>query len=204
MSSSFFAISSNLHLLLLFFLTVISNIFIRCSSYSASSFPKGLILGLNKYSHDASCCLIDASNGEIIFSQAKERVSRKKHDGGGIGRLLRYALHSVDATTDDITCVVSNNHHHRVLPFEKRFPFYSTLNYIPAEYSDVDNLLPGKKHLELSHHLAHAWSALGTAPFKEGLVVVMDGMGETFRAMSEDMGGLEKDSGDYMHDLKVL
>lgn len=120
-----------------------------------------LIVGLNKYSHDASCCIMDSTNGKILFSQAKERISRMKHDGGAIGELLLYGLESIDASIDDIATVVSNNHHHRVLPFERRLPFYKGLKYTPNDYSDVLNLLPNAQHLELSHHLAHAWSAVG-------------------------------------------
>jgi predicted NodU family carbamoyl transferase len=40
-------------------------------------------------------------------------------------------------------------------------------------------------------------SFIGTSPFKEGLIVVMDGMGETYKAMAEDMSGLEEHSGFY-------
>lgn len=36
---------------------------------------------------------------------------------------------------------------------------------------------------EMSHHLAHAYSAATQSPFSNGLIVIMDGMGETFRAM---------------------
>jgi len=43
-----------------------------------------LIIGLNKYSHDASCCIVNASSGKILFSQSKERVTGKKHDGGAV------------------------------------------------------------------------------------------------------------------------
>lgn len=39
-----------------------------------------------------------------------------------------------------------------------------------------------KQH-ELSHHLAHAYSAATQSPFSSGMVVIMDGMGETYRAM---------------------
>lgn len=163
------------------------------------SLKPSIVVGLNKYSHDASCCLIDANSGKILFSQAKERITRRKHDGGGVGSLLRYALRSVGASVEDIACVVSNNHHYRVLPFERKVPYYSALNYIPQDFSDVDNLLAGKKQIELSHHLAHAWGAAGTAPFSEGLVVVMDGMGETFRAMSEDAAGIETEVYDTVH-----
>ena len=31
---------------------------------------------------------------------------------------------------------------------------------------DKDNLLADRKHFELSHHLAHAWSVAATAPFE--------------------------------------
>jgi predicted NodU family carbamoyl transferase len=43
-------------------------------------------------------------------------------------------------------------------------------------------MFSGVPKLELSHHLAHAWAAAGTAPFDEGLVLVMDGM---YKAMVE-------------------
>ena len=37
--------------------------------------------------------------------------------------------------------------------------------------------------IEISHHLAHAYSTATQSPFESGLVVVMDGMGETYRTM---------------------
>lgn len=163
-----------------------------------------LIVGLNKYSHDASCCIVDGSNGKILFTQAKERITRSKHDGGGVGELVNYGLQSIGASASDVSTVVSNNHHHRVLPFERRLPFSDALKYTHGEYMDPSNLLPNAQHFELSHHLAHAWSVIGTSPFEEGLIVVMDGMGESYRAMFEDIAGIERHSGDYMHDLKLI
>ena len=58
----------------------------------------------------------------------------------------------------------------------------------PSTYASLaqeSNLLPGVPKHELSHHLAHAWSVVAQAPFERGLVVVMDGMGETYDAMAE-------------------
>ena len=40
-------------------------------------------------------------------------------------------------------------------------------------------------------NLYYAFPDLGTSPFQEGLIVVMDGMGETYKAMLEDLGGVE-------------
>ena len=41
-----------------------------------------LVVGLNKYSHDASICVADARTGEPLLVWAKERLTRRKHDGG--------------------------------------------------------------------------------------------------------------------------
>lgn len=82
-----------------------------------------LIVGMNKYSHDAGCCIADRS-GKVLFAQAKERISRRKHDGGGLGDLMTYGLESINASPKDVAMVVSNNHHFRVLPFERQLPWH--------------------------------------------------------------------------------
>lgn len=178
------------------------SLLLSMSSYLKSRRP--LVVGVNKYSHDASCCFVDGNTGQVLLTQAKERLSGKKHDGGDVSSVIQAGLRSLNAEVGDITHVVSNNHHYRVRPYEKRLNFASSLGYVPDSYRSELNLLPKSKHLELSHHLAHAWSALSTAPFHRGLVVVMDGMGESYRAMMEDVLDSEKDSGDYMHDLKLI
>lgn len=56
----------------------------------------------------------------------------------------------------------------------------------PASYESPQNLIPdADAHAELSHHLAHAWSAAELSPFDRGLIVVMDGMGEAYGAMAK-------------------
>eukprot|EP01039_Chlorochromonas_danica_P005830 gene5830-6420_t len=173
-----------------------------------------LILGVNKYSHDTGCSIIDSQTGQVLFSQAKERFSHQKHDGGDVGQVVQNALQSLGRHLDEIELVVVNNHHFRVFPFERRLPFAIANHYLPKSYQSLYNLIPHAKHIELSHHLAHVWSAIATAPFDEGLVLVMDGMGESYKAMIEDMLGVEEEEGsgshgngrkdDYYHDLKLL
>jgi predicted NodU family carbamoyl transferase len=148
--------------------------------------------------------LISEETGEILFAQAKERLSGRKHDGGGVADLVEYACEFIGAKPEDITTVVSNNHHYRVHPYERRLRFATALKYENPDNLRPSNLLSHAKHYELSHHLAHAWSVVGTCPFDKGVVLVMDGMGESFRAMVEDISGTEEHSGDYMHDLKLL
>lgn len=49
-----------------------------------------LILGVNKYSHDTSCCFVDSDTGKVLFTQAKERITGKKHDGGAGKAFLQW------------------------------------------------------------------------------------------------------------------
>lgn len=157
-------------------------------------------MGINQYSHDASIALIDAHSGKLLFAQSKERLTRRKHDGGDVSDLF---LHAMDAlTTEDespeeiasrVKLVVANNHHFRILPFEQRLPFQVSMNYVPSSYLSPWNLIgspvrylqqsemyaPEATKVELSHHLAHAFSAVFACPFDRGLVVIMDGMGDS-------------------------
>jgi len=65
-----------------------------------------LILGVNKYSHDTSICILDADSGNILFTQAKERISSRKHDGGSVTNLLQYGLESIGGFS--IYCVTAH------------------------------------------------------------------------------------------------
>ena len=68
-------------------------------------------------------------------------------------------------------------------------------------YSNEYNLLTcAAERLEVSHHLAHAYSAAAQCPFRSGMVVVMDGMGDTWRMMKR---ALESGDGTYLSDLTL-
>lgn len=148
-----------------------------------------LVVGLNKYSHDTSICAADAKTGEVLFAISKERLTRKKHDSGNVARLVESCLESLDLDFDAIEKVVMNNHHHRILPMEsnvKHMEWESGLGInggAEGGYDDEENLLSEVSRTELSHHLAHAYSTACQAPFDNGMIVVMDGMGETYRTM---------------------
>ena len=165
-----------------------------------------LVLGINKYSHDTTICAADAVTGEVLFAMAKERLSRKKHDGGNVATLVEKCLEQLELDMDNIEKVVVNNHHHRVFSVESNIDHMEWEEGLGINggaevgYTDEENLFLSvpEKH-EMSHHLAHAYSAAAQCPFDRGMIVIMDGMGETYRTMR---AAIENKDSTYTSDLE--
>jgi len=163
-----------------------------------------LVLGLNKYSHDTTICAADAKTGEVLFAMSKERLTRKKHDSGNVASLVEKCLEQLDLDLDSIERVVVNNHHHRVMPLEDDLGAIEWEEGLQINegtesgYGDEENLLSHAEKMEMSHHIAHAYSAAAQCPFDSGMVVVADGMGETYRAMRS---AAESEEERYVSDL---
>ena len=164
---------------------------------STSTWPANVVIGMNKYTHDTSICIADADTGEIVMAQSLERVSRRKHDAGNVMPLVQdlplygdgYMAPEDTAFGTKIEKTVGNNHHHRIRPLEenlRHMQWEAGLRINGGEHDGYDEP-ETNLHVqqELSHHLAHAYSAACQAPFDHGLVVVMDGMGETYRTMQQ-------------------
>lgn len=167
-----------------------------------------IVIGLNQYSHDASIAIVAShttdsktDSSSLIFAVSKERLSRRKHDAGDLTSVIHHAVNTLacrynvsnSCILNAITLVVANNHHFRIAPFEKNLTFHVHARYTPKQFLSPWNLIgtsypnlrhskqhlaPNAKKIELSHHLAHAFSAINDAPFDNGVVVVMDGMGD--------------------------
>ena len=149
-----------------------------------------LVLGINKYSHDTTICAADAVTGEVLFAMAKERLSRKKHDGGNVATLVDKCLEQLELDMDSIQKVVVNNHHHRVFSVESNIDHMEWEEGLGINggaevgYTDEENLFTSvPEKYEMSHHLAHAYSAAAQCPFDKGMIVIMDGIKETYRTM---------------------
>lgn len=166
----------------------------RRRAVTASASP--VVIGLNEYSHDTSIALIEERSGELVFAASKERLTRHKHHGEDPTILIPHALSAIRSPSESLedVCkrvhlVVANNHHFRIAPFEKRLPFQIHMRYVPPTYASKWNLIgahlsknevaPNAHKIEVSHHLAHAFSAIHSAPFDRGLVLIMDGMGDS-------------------------
>lgn len=135
------------------------------------------ILGINAYDHDVSACLL--RDGEIAFAIAKERITRRKHDAGFFQEVVDYCLNAEGITLDDVDLVVRNCY---VLPIEDlELRIISQGDMPPKERAQAAKsqlfLSKSNKVVTVSHHLAHAYSAFAACPFEEGVVMVVDGVG---------------------------
>lgn len=128
--------------------------------------PKPVYVLGTGLSHDGSTCLL--KDGKIIVAIEKERLTRKKHDGGNDLLTVQYCLDAAGITVADLALVV------QAANFEK------------------DEIAPGRYQgqrcfagydlpvVSISHHMAHAYSAVATSPFRQCAVMVIDGAGSPY------------------------
>ena len=113
-------------------------------------------------SHNGSAVLL--RDGRVCVGIEKERITRRKHDGGNDSAAIAYCLEAEGIGLDDVALVVQ------------------CANF---EVPDRDRyrgprLFAGRAHppiVSISHHLAHAWSAAGTSPFDDCAILIVDGCG---------------------------
>lgn len=115
-------------------------------------------------SHDGSSALL--ADGEIVFAIEKERLTRRKHDGFNDMATLTYCLEAAGLGWRDITLFVENNTTNRHEEIDQRL----------RRGRDIPEYVP---RANISHHLAHAWSAAVPSGFEEATVAVMDGRGSS-------------------------
>ena len=116
-------------------------------------------------SHDGSACLL--KDGAIAVAIEKERLTRRKHDGGNDDDAIRYCLDAEGITLDDVELVVQN----------ANFSMFERGN---GWFRGPRQVARHPRIVTISHHLAHAYSAIGTAPFDEAAVLVVDGCGNAY------------------------
>ena len=115
-------------------------------------------------SHDGSACLL--KDGRICVAIEKERVTRIKHDGGNDTAAIQYCLDAEGIGMEDLALVVQNANFGN---FER-----GNSHFLGSRLLAEDLDIPV---VTISHHLAHAYSALGTCPFDEPNILVVDGCG---------------------------
>jgi carbamoyltransferase len=156
------------------------------------------ILGISAFYHDSAAALI--IDGKIIAAAQEERFSRKKHDA-------RYPFHAVEYVLKESKLNLNQIDHivffeKPFLKFERLLETY--MAFAPRGFKSFSLSMPIwlreklfqkkflfdklKKHdasfkeikkINFSeHHYSHAASAFYPSPFKEAVVLTLDGVGE--------------------------
>jgi carbamoyltransferase len=138
------------------------------------------ILGINAYDHDVSACLL--RDGEIAYAVAKERITREKHDTGFYREVIDYCLAAEGIGLDDVDLVVRNCYVLPVADMDARLAYEDVPEFLDVRERKraAQNplyLTKSDKVVDVSHHLAHAYSAFAACPFEDGVVMVVDGVG---------------------------
>jgi carbamoyltransferase len=147
------------------------------------------VLGINAYDHDVSACLL--RDGEIAFAIAKERVTRRKHATGFYQEVVDYCLKAEGITLDDVDLVVRNCYVLPVHELERRLTYQDVPECFPFKERKQAANNPifrarSNKVAEVSHHVAHAYSAFAVCPFEEGALMVVDGVGSYASDITEE------------------
>jgi len=153
------------------------------------------ILGINAYHGDASAALL--KDGEVLLAIEEERLNRKKHCAGFPVLAIQACLKQEGLTISDIDHIAISTDPSANL---KEKVLYSLTRITKIHKMLRDRLSKVTKTRDLrsdlafhlgiektqikaeihnvEHHLAHMASAFFSSPFKESIVLSLDGMGD--------------------------
>ena len=156
------------------------------------------ILGISAFYHDSAAALI--IDGKIISAAQEERFSRKKHDARYPKNAIQFVLDHSKLKISDLDYIVFFEK--PFLKFERLLETY--LAFSPKGFTSFSMSMPiwlreklfqkkflfdklqqqdsnfkniNKIHFS-EHHYSHAASAFYPSPFKEAVILTLDGVGE--------------------------
>ena len=157
------------------------------------------ILGINSAYHESSACII--KNEKLIAAVEEERFNRIKH--AKVARVdnsdelpiksINYCLEQAGIELKDVDHIgFSFNPEKRLknINISKYFTkddwgtkkgeelFVKKINTIPEQLSKLAGRDIRKKFHWIGHHLCHAGGTFFVSPYRESLILVMDGIGE--------------------------
>ncbi len=156
------------------------------------------ILGISAFYHDSAAALL--KNGEIVAAAQEERFSRKKHDARYPYNAVKYVLKEGNVNLSEVDHIVFFEK--PFLKFERLLETY--MAFAPRGFKSFSLSMPIwlreklfqkkflfdnlKQHDEKfqdinkikfsEHHYSHAGSAFYPSPFKEAVILTLDGVGE--------------------------
>ena len=156
------------------------------------------ILGISAFYHDSAAALVDG--GRIVAAAQEERFTRRKNDAGYPQNAIDYCLRQAGITADQVDRVVFYDK--PFLKFERLLETYVAV--APRGFRSFAMALPlwvkeklfqkdllrrrlkaaapnvdwQNRLLFAEHHQSHAASAFYPSPFRDAVVLTMDGVGE--------------------------
>jgi carbamoyltransferase len=154
-----------------------------------------LVLGIN-HSNDSAACIV--RDGEILGGAQEERFSRIKHDSNFPTRAVEFCLKRAGAKLEDVDAIgffwnpgihAQAFNRRQSSQFRHHMEFlYSVPNHLLRAWPDdsvasLEQTVRMKSGRKLTihyvtHHLAHAASALFGSTFEEAALLTVDGYGE--------------------------
>jgi carbamoyltransferase len=155
------------------------------------------ILGISAFYHDSAAAII--TDGDIVSAAQEERFTRIKHDPSYPINAINYCLKESGLALEQIDYIVFYDK--PFLKFERLLETYAALapkgvqsfrmampvwlreklflkDMLIKEIKRVDKNFNPNKLMFSEHHLSHAASAFYASPFKEAIVITLDGVGE--------------------------
>jgi len=156
------------------------------------------ILGISAFYHDSAAALI--KDGEIIAAAQEERFTRHKHDSSYPKNAVDFVLQEAGLKLSEVDHIAF--YEKPFLKFERLLETY--LAFAPKGFQSFSMSMPlwlreklfqknllmqylkehdqnfndEKKLLFSEHHFSHAASAYYPSPFKDAVVLTLDGVGE--------------------------
>jgi carbamoyltransferase len=151
-----------------------------------------IILGLNAFHADSAACIV--RDGKLVAAAEEERFRRVKHWAGFPSRAIAYCLRECRLRLGDIDHVAINQDSSAQLPRKLAY-LVTTRPNLGLVLERVRNrrararildrlaaLFPGDSPRAtlhtIEHHAAHLSSAFHVSPFREAVVVSLDGFGD--------------------------
>tara|TARA_B100000745_G_scaffold212431_1_gene140783 strand:+ start:323 stop:2161 length:1839 start_codon:yes stop_codon:yes gene_type:complete len=156
------------------------------------------ILGISAFYHDSAAALI--KDGEIIAAAQEERFTRHKHDSNYPKNAVDFVLQEAGLKLSEVDHIAF--YEKPFLKFERLLETYLAFapkgfksfcmsmplwlreklfqkNLLMQNFREHDkNFNDEKKLLFSEHHFSHAASAYYPSPFKDAVVLTLDGVGE--------------------------
>src|SRR5271155_4714800 len=165
------------------------------------------VLGISAFYHDSAAALIE--DGQILSAAQEERFTRRKHDAGFPRLAIEYCLGQSGLSLSEVDYVAFYDK--PFLKFERLLETY--LAFAPHGFKSFRTAMPiwlreklfqkrmlrrtlaelnggvdlGDRLLFAEHHQSHAASAFFASPFKQAVILTLDGVGE-WAATSASLG----------------